>query len=851
MVIRRRVQLGAAALAVFVQATPAVAQPSAALEEIVVTARKRAENLNDVPLAITAFSEAMLDRRGISTLASLAAATPNLTFTQDSSGALNVPVLRGLATVDGRAFDNATGLFIDGFYVSGRSAVTLEMFELERVEVVKGPQSALYGRNTFAGAINYVTKNPSDEIEGKLVATVGQFNTQKLAASISGPLVEGRVAARFGAVYDQSNGTYSNNTAVGPRLGGPGGTRVKGGLGGHEYKTVSGTVRFTPSDLFEVFIRGYYSDDLVDSMPNGLVLPNCGRGGGTATRPLGPQYYCGEVLGVGRNDLGLDPRAFSLDRKIGRYSVELNYEVPGVMTITSATAYNDVENVSQIDLDRKPGGDGGFFYATGPATAPGLNPAFLQAWPAAVVTGFPAGMTLPTFFNSNDTDSKNWAQEIRLRSDGDGPLSWIAGVFYYHFKNDNISGAVADGSGFLAGSARVPAGSTLVTIPFAFGPQPPPVFFGPRFFTTNVPNVFLLSTDGTLRNILTRDRESDESIAVYGQVEYAFSDRLRGTAEARYTHEKRTNNGIINCFTTTLRGNIGIPNCNGTTGPGDGLSRGSWNMFDPRFTLDYRATDDALIYLSAAHGSKSGGINQAVAGLQPRLFDPERNWTYELGAKASLADGRVTMNTSVFVIDWTDMQIRTSIPGANLGSFTGNVSGVTSEGFEIEVEAAPIDGVTLAAGYGYNDAKFKNDAVNAALSNTCSAITEPGFPCSTSIGGKRLVDSSRHTMNGMMRYTRPIGQDMNWFAQLDVSYKSKLYVDQLNLIFIKGRAIGNARAGIATDTFDLTAWVTNFTDDDTPSRGGLFGTNLNILTQTLTVTYAPRRQFGITGTYRF
>ena len=822
----------------------------AQIEEIIVTARKRSETLRDVPLAITAFTEKTLEQRNITSLASLAAATPNLTFTQDSSGTLNVPVMRGLSSVDTRAFDNATGLFIDGFYVSGRTAVSVEMFDIARVEVVKGPQRALYGRNTFSGAINYITKKPSDTFEGKLSTTIADHNTEKIVGSLSGPLVEDKVGFRAAVAYDNTNGTYSNNTAVGPRLGGPGGTRIKGGLGGHEYKTITGSLRFTPAENLEALVRAYHSDDMVDSLPIGLVLPNCGRGGGTATRPLGPQYYCGEVLGVGRNDLGLDPRAYTLDRNIGRYSLEMNYTVPDVLTFTSQTAYNTSLTFGQTDLDRKPGGDAGFLYATGPATAPGLNPTVLQGWPASVVTGFPAGLTLPTFFNSNDTDSKNWTQEFRVQSADNGPLRWLVGAYYFRFKNTNVSGAVADGSGTLAGSRKIPAGSTLVTIPFAFSPKPPPVFFGPSFFATNVPNVFLLSTDGSLRNTLTRDLEGDKSIAFFSQVGYSFTDALRGTVEARYTHEKRTNTGVINCFTTTLVGNIGTPVCNEKTGPGDGLVAGTWNLFDPRFTLDYRVNPEVLLYATAARGSKSGGINQAVAALQPKIYDPEQNWTYEVGSKSSLANGKITLNASAFYIDWTDMQIRTNLPGT-LGTFTGNVSGVKSKGIELELEAAPTDALLLAAGYGYNDAKFKNNAVNASLASTCAAITEVGFKCSTNIGGNRLTNSSRHTANALARYTVPVSGDWKYFAQADWSFKSKLYSDQLNLIFIKGRSIFNVRTGFETANMDFTFWINNLLDDDTATYGGTFGTNLNIQTQTLTANYAPRRQFGVTGTYKF
>ena len=132
------------------------------IEEITVTARNRTENLQEVPLAISAFSSDQLDKAAIKNVNDLANFTSNMTFNSSENGRLNIPVIRGMGMIDTRGFDNNVSIFLDGVFVSGRSSQNLAMLDLERVEVVKGPQSALYGRNSFSGAINYVTKKPTN-----------------------------------------------------------------------------------------------------------------------------------------------------------------------------------------------------------------------------------------------------------------------------------------------------------------------------------------------------------------------------------------------------------------------------------------------------------------------------------------------------------------------------------------------------------------------------------------------------------------------------------------------------------------------------------------------------------------
>ncbi len=852
--MKARLLTATAALALAVSNWPAASHAQGptfvTLEEIVVTTRKRSENIADVPLPITAFTETTLERRGISGLSSLASITPNLTFTQDARSTINIPVIRGLSSVNSRQFDNSAGLFIDGIYVSGRAGITLEMFDISRVEVVKGPQSALYGRNTFSGAINYVTKKPSDKFEGKISGTAGPNDTEKVSASLSGPLIEGKLSARIAGAYDNTDGTYDNHDALGRSLGGPGGKVVPGGLGGHKYQTGSGALRLTPSENLEILATAYYTKDRFNDQANAKFPDNCGVGGNGSTRPNGPQYFCGQVPLAGSNDMGADPRAYNLDRKAGRYNLTVSYTLPDAFTITSTTAYNTLKTTGQFDLDGSPGGEKGYIYATGPATAPGLNPTVLQGWPASVVTGFPTGLELPTFLNTSELDLKEYSQELRIQSPDGQRLRWLAGVSYFNSHDYNRSGAVVDGSGTAPGSAKVPAGATLVTIPFAFSAKPPPVFFGPSFFTTNVPNAFLLTTDGSLRNTLTLDKESNRSSAAFGQVGYSFTDALRGTAEVRWTHEKRSNLGIINCFSTTLQGNIGTPACNATTGPGDGYSTKTWSYWDPRFTLDYRVNESTLLYATAGKGTKSGGINQAISDQKARTYEPENNWTYDIGLKTSLMENRAHLNLSAFYVDWSNLQILSFLNGT-LVTYTANVSGVKSKGFEAEFDFAPSKGWLFTANYGFNDAKYKNDATDASLASTCSNIRDASFACSNNIGGNRLQDSSRHTASASLQYTGHLVQDWQWFAYADWVFRSKFFGDQLNRVYVGNNSTFNGRFGVQDGRIDLTFWATNLFNKKMASRAGLGSSNLNTLTPVLTVTYAPRRQFGVTGTYRF
>ncbi|HEY5757107.1 MAG TPA: TonB-dependent receptor plug domain-containing protein, partial [Steroidobacter sp.] len=219
--------------------TPALAQDqtdteSVTITEIVVTARRAEESLQKVPLSITALGANDLQAAGISSVEEIAALTPGFSFRNGFGRGFERPVIRGMANIGGAA--NAS-FFIDGIYVNGPiSGYNID--NLERVEVIRGPQSALFGRSTFAGAINYVTRKPTDEFEGRVEATTGNYNRQNVSLWASGPIVEGKLRFQINGSYYNRDGQYLN-LASGEK-----------DVGGERTKSFGGALSWTPVEWF-------------------------------------------------------------------------------------------------------------------------------------------------------------------------------------------------------------------------------------------------------------------------------------------------------------------------------------------------------------------------------------------------------------------------------------------------------------------------------------------------------------------------------------------------------------------------------------------------------------------------
>jgi iron complex outermembrane receptor protein len=855
--------------------TLAQAQQTAALDEIVVTSRRVTEKLQDVPVAITAFTSKDLEKQVIRNVRDLANFTPNLTFTAGADGRAAVPVIRGIGLIDGRGFDNPVGLFIDGIFFSGRAAQNVGMLDLERVEVVKGPQSALYGRNTFSGAINYVTRPISDELTGLAEATLGSDELRRFNGSLSGAVTDW-MSARLAIGWEDDKGTYRNSGPLG----------AGDGIGGGDFKSAMLTLQFQPRDDLKIAVSGLWSEEFGDNRPLAPQANNCGpldpmaaANTSLISRDLRtPLYFCGSGGSLEGGSLSMSPEAFAFDSETKRATLAFEWALPAV-TIISQTAYTTSTRFSQTDLDRTQAGESGYGYLPRAAYVAAGSPAFNFAnGMGFICSGFiPAGPCSPnpaanaplfnqvragsfnTYFTTQGLDQDYWSTELRFQGPRESRLRWLGGLFYFRSKNDDTTGVGIDAS-----EAVRTLGLPLSQIQFVLldtggvipglAPRGYAVAFPPPAFPPQA-----IFRDGVGQTVATYTPLVNVQESVFGSLEYDFSDRLTGTFELRYTNEEQDLNNVFDIY-------FG----------GRGRFTSSSSFTDPRFTLRFKASEDLMIYGSAARGTRSGGINALITDPAFITFDPETNNTYELGIKSTLADGRMQLNASVFLIDWKDAQFRQSAPNSTgngtLVTATLNVGEVESAGAEISLAARLTESWRVDASLGYSDPKFGDDTFAASLealcrpmlSPTASTVRQIPVNCVTrsiggltrvqpDISGLQLPRTSKVTSNIGLEYSRPVLGDSSLVARLDASYRSKQYADLVNASWAPARTIANLRVGLERENYDVNLWVENLADQDAPEQLNQAGqSNLAGSIGFTSVSILPvQRRYGITARYRF
>jgi len=370
-------------------AQPAGGQSARALEEIVVTARKREELLKDVPIAVTAISDERISELNLQNVEDVARFTPGFSYTA-AFGRRNGerPVIRGQSNILGEP--NAS-FFVDGVFISGPS-VSTEIASLERVEVIKGPQAALYGRATFAGAINYVTRRPTNQLEGEVRATGAEYDEYELSAWASGPVMDDRLLFFVAARHWEYGGE---------RINGLSGRKI----GAQETNSVSGKLLWNITDSLEATgLLGYSEDDdnHIALVLQGRELNNClPRGPGN---PRSRGYHCGEALDTAdlpvRIRTDLFPEGGGLERDRVRSALTVNWTVAD-WTLTTVSAYSDVSEKTETDVS----------YAGYDAFAALFNPG--------------------AFWRLEGEATRDFSQEFRVRSPEDRPLRMTAGVYYW------------------------------------------------------------------------------------------------------------------------------------------------------------------------------------------------------------------------------------------------------------------------------------------------------------------------------------------------------------------------------------------------------------------------------------
>ena len=780
--------------------------------EIVVTARKTEERLQNAPTTVAVATADMIDRLGLDNLTDIAKTTPGLVFDDTFGRDANRPVIRGQANILG---SSGVAYFIDGIYYSG-SLADYDVDTIERVEVVKGPQSALYGRNTYSGAINLISKVPSATWQGRVQADISEHSRYELTASLRGPIAEGLGISLGGRYYD-NKGEFTN-TYDGSRLG--------------KQQTFSayGMLRYDTGGAFRASLRMNYNQT-DDGQPaifaQSANANNCFADNGAVYRGAG-RYYCGTIqpqpLATDYSRQFVDPEHVGLEANTFNGAFRLDFDISDQLTFTTLTGYNRRTADNKTDGDYSPNSFQLVVFAygaTGPAPAPvGARTLRYSAFATSV----------QDFTFSNRQDTEDWSQELRLSFESERVKLLLGGYYFEQTDNTSDTRVVPAGAVALA-QANANAATTALCAAL-----PTCGIFTPVAVTAaNLPN----SRNTNFFNITNK--------AIFGSATFNITDALSISAEGRYAGE-------------TIRQSTQTYN-EGTTPPAPRNVEATFNKFTPRVTLSWQANPDHLLYAVYAEGQKPGGFNSNVAitaGFP--TFDPENNKTYEFGIKNQFLDGKLTANLAIFHTTISGYQItqNISVP-PNQVSLTRNGGDARVNGAEVELIARPNRQVTLTANYAYANTKFTSGTdENLGLiydvqdNGLVDCSTGDQFPlvagCQSlfgSIVGKSIPRAPRHTLFVDADYRTAIGNN-GWrlFAGANVSVISSSFDQVLNFANTGGSTVVDARLGVQNDRFKIQLYVKNLFNEDSVAQIIRYADANADLRRNFIAGLRPARRFG-------
>jgi iron complex outermembrane receptor protein len=790
----------------WVSVTPAAAQEGAGTrDEILVTARKKEENLQTVPISISAFTAEDIENRGIQSLEDLARQTPSLEFASSGAVTSRRPIIRGLAQQTRVGDEVNVSTFVDGVYTPGFSGTTSILFDaLERVEVIRGPQSAVYGRNSFAGAINYITKKPGDEFDFGVRGTYGTEHREALSGFMSGPVFGDALAARLDGGFNRTGGTLKNSLN---------GSRLNGAETGFARLSLRSEI----AGRVEINASVMYQEDDLEPAAQTVIPRNDSRRVGKPDGGVSPfeLFYSLETTGIlqsiGRRSLGeLDDQneVFVQDlfaggeRETTRAALNIQFEF-GAFTLTSLTGYQDRETTFLSDLDETAAGT----LFSGPGLT--VDPIISQ-------TG-----------SGPSEDRDEFSTDLRLQYDAGGMINGSVGLYY---SDEDFT------------EERLRWGDPPVSTSNAILPAPPPQ----------------VDTEAVLDN---------EFASVYGAVEISLAEDWKFSAEGRYTREEKSAEQLQDNFPSDSVpvGDLGTEDFDYFTPrfilsffPYDdgllyiqaakGVKSGGFNS-------------NAGISLEA-FASLPPDEQMLLQGAQDeQRYDTEENWTYEFGGKFTFWEGRAQLNAAIYFVEWTNQQILTlstdvDDPELALSAsnpILGNVAESESKGLELEANVVPVDWLTLNFGYAYTDPTYK-DAVFGTSAGWADCTSIPILDCDENgestgrVDGNRLQNTSRTTFNAGLEVQSPINE-RGWSAFLrgDYLYRSRRFTDAENVGWVPEANVVNLRLGVRSAAWVFEGFCNNMLEEDAPNFG--FASRDFFGVPNFTVVNREGRMCGLTVAY--
>jgi outer membrane receptor protein involved in Fe transport len=784
------------------------APADSALEEVIVTATRHEESLSRVPISVTALTGDAMDVRGIKDILDVARFTPGLNI--DNSGTNNISI-RGIASTGGAG---TTGIYLDDTPIQMRALAfnpdeaLPQSFDLERVEVLRGPQGTLFGAGSEGGTVRYITTQPSltkTSIYSRDEISFTQGGAPSYEAGIAGgtPLIDGTLGVRVTAWYRNDGGWIDRIDPVSLDT-------VQRNANYTQTKLIRVAAIWAPSDQWKVTPSFYYQDRYTNDVQNYWPL---------YSNPSSNRF---------------------VDANPTQRAVPDTFYIPALKIEGDLGAVNLISNTSYYHRKEETGYDGtlynlGFFQTQGVLPVIPLASFLPGVFPLLDANGLhlPAGATNYRAPASVDNGQQNFTQEIRLQSaDTHSPLIWTTGIFF----SENRQSYLEQIHDPLLNELFVAATGQPYTA-FTLDPNGNPVTYDPRF---PVDSYFLQTFS------------KDQQAALFGEATYNFTDQYKATMGARYSRTQFSFNTLTGGPTLFLEPQ---------TGSGDKKE----SSFTPKLTLTAQVDPNNMYYLTYAKGFRPGGANNPVPAAScgtdfhnfgitsaPQTFNSDTVDSFELGAKNNI-DNRIKIASSIYYIKWNNIQ-QTVIPPICQISFITNLGQAVAKGVDVQGEVALTDGLVAELSAGYTDARYTE------ASRLSPAETTPIVASGDAIVGQSGQPAPPVTASIGLEYKFTVFEHES-FVRADDEYQSgpkwiganqdphSLQYDPANYP-LSSTNFASARGGMKFGGWMVEAFVDNLTDTHVITNYNWSidpGTGNSRLQRDF--TFRPRT-VGLTFTYR-
>ncbi len=713
------------------QPPPAPEAEIVGLEEVVITAQKRQQSLQDVPLSVSAFTGDMLSEGRMADIRSIVDFTPGFSG-NTADGFTDALSMRGISTNDfGIGGDPSVAMFEDGVWAGRTGGVMTSMFDVERVEVVKGPQGTLFGRNSIAGAVSTFTNRPQPEFGASAELSLADYEEIEANGMVNIPLSD-QWAMRV-AGYALENDGYLNNLAGGDDLG------------YHQVSAGRISLRHSGETLDATLITAYED------------------------REQDPSVYWVPAAGLSDDEVNIDLGDDGINESdVFESRLLLDWTLGNDYTLASLTGYKKFEFHYLEDYDGGP-------------------------------------ERVNDYRQVNEVEY--WSQELRLNSPNDGPVTWFVGASVYEETIDGVFDYIYDEDALCRAVSITEA----------------PDFNGPAAGCDDPNFEAYWEEDIDPADILLGKVErsyvdvESRGWAVYGDFTWAISDRLDLTAGARYTFDEKEMKSRILDSGGALGNNFNFEFfTNGTVS-----DKSDWSDFTPRLALAYDVSDDVSLYATASMGYKSGGFatfgydlnggevnddGSAPDGTTPLEFDPEQVDSYEVGVKSRLLGNTLQANASLFLYDYTDLQLVFFDQGSSQVANVGEARGM---GLELDLRWVPDEHWDAMVGLSLLDTEI-TDATEIIAVGACGDCDGNNLPFAPEVSASTVLT-----------YRTPIASGEGFFTT-EFVYRSKMYggPDNIPDATVDSWNEFNFRLGYRSNsTWYATLWVENAFDEVYFERG--------------------------------